>query len=77
MQRGNKDTLLAALKAVNEEKYKGWMLREVFRAVTKDMDLGPPQKFPFDLDPVLPWWENISKLEEEVEQAAIVEQKNA
>jgi hypothetical protein len=77
LQRGNRDTLLAALKAAGEEKYKGWMFREVFRAITKDMDLGSPQKFPFDLGPVLPWWENIRKLEDEVDQAAILEQKKA
>jgi hypothetical protein len=75
LQRGNRDTLFAALKAAGEEKYKGWMFRDVFRAITKDMDLGPPQKFPFDLAPFLPWWENINKLEDEVEQAGIVEQK--
>jgi hypothetical protein len=65
--RGNRDTLLAALKAASEEKYKGWMFREVFRAITKDMDLGPPQKFPFDLDLVLRGWKNIRKLEDEIE----------
>jgi hypothetical protein len=67
LQRGNRDTLLAALKAAGEEKYKGWMFREVFRAITKDMELGSPQKFPFDLDPVLPWWKNVRNLEDEVE----------
>jgi hypothetical protein len=77
LQRGNRDTLLATLKAAGEEKYKGWMFREVFGAITKDMDLGPPQRFPFDLGPILPWWENIHKLEDKVDQAAIVEQKKA
>jgi hypothetical protein len=63
LQRANKDTLLAALKAASEEKYKGWMFREVFREITKDMDLGPPQKFPFDLASVLPGWKNVRTLE--------------
>jgi len=75
LQRCNRDTLLAALKAAAEEKYKGWMFPEVFRAITKDMDLGPPQKFPFDLDPVLPWWENIRKIENKVEQDALERKK--
>jgi hypothetical protein len=67
LQRGNSETLLTALKAAGEEKYKGWMFREVFRAIAKDIDLGLPQKFPFDLGLVLPWWENFRKLEDEVE----------
>ena len=75
LQQGDRDTLLAALKAAGEEKYKGWMFREVFRAITKDIDLGPPQKFPFDLALFLPWWENINKLEDELEQTVIVGQK--
>ncbi len=76
LERGDKDTVLRALKAASEEKYKGWMLREVFRAVSKDVDLGEPQKFPFDLAPVLPWWDNINKLEDEIEDSAIVERKS-
>ena len=75
LQRGNRDTLLTALKAASEENYKGWMLREVFRAVTKDADL-EPQKYPFDFAPILPWWDNLDKIEHEIEQAAIVEQRN-
>lgn len=65
LRRGNSDTLLMALKAAGEERYKGWMLREVFRVVTKDIDLGEPQRFPFDLNPLLPWWGDIQRLNEE------------
>jgi hypothetical protein len=61
LQRGNSEALLTVLKAAGEEKYKGWMFREVFRAITKDINLGTPQKFPFDLDPILPWWGHFRK----------------
>ncbi|MBB4395604.1 hypothetical protein [Bradyrhizobium sp. ERR14] len=66
LQRGDRVTLLAALKAAGQEKYKGWMFREVFRAVTEDIELGSPQEFPFDLDPVLPWWQDVQKLGAEI-----------
>jgi hypothetical protein len=67
LQRGNSDMLLTALKAASEERYKGWGFREVFRDSVKDIELELPQKFPFDLDPVLPWWENLRKLADGLE----------
>lgn len=56
LSRATEDSLLAALKASNEEKYKGWMLREVHREVGAEKDFGKPKPYPFDMAHVLPWW---------------------
>jgi len=48
------NTFLAALKATQEEKFKGWQFREVHRDNTREKL--PQKDFPFKLDAVLPWW---------------------
>ncbi len=48
------NTFLAALKATQDEKFKTWQFREVYRDSTPEK---PPIKdYPFKLDGVLPWW---------------------
>ncbi len=56
----NEDTFLAALKAAQDEKFKGWLFSHVCRSVTPDR---PPRKdYPFKLDGILPWWRRTQEL---------------
>ncbi len=56
----NEDTFLAALKATQDEKFKDWQLREVYRDITPE---NPPRKdYPFKLDGILPWWRRTQEL---------------
>jgi hypothetical protein len=62
------DTFLAAFKATQEEKFKGWQFREVHRDNTLEK---PPRKdYPFKLDGVLPWWTRTQELIEAFEAQA-------
>jgi hypothetical protein len=56
LSRATEDSLLASLKASNEEKYQGWMLREVHRDTGADKEFDKPKPYPFDMENVLPWW---------------------
>lgn len=48
------DAFLAALKSTQEERFRGWQFREVYRESTPE---GLNRKdYPFKLDGVLPWW---------------------
>jgi hypothetical protein len=62
------DTFLAALKATQEERFKTWQFREVYRDSTPEK---PPRKdYPFKLDGVLPWWRRTQDLIEAFEAKA-------
>lgn len=54
--RGTEDSLIASLKASNEDKYHGWMLSNVHDDTGAAKEFGKPKKYPFDLESVLPWW---------------------
>lgn len=56
------DSLLASLKASSEDKYQGWMLREVHRNTGATKEFEKPKRFPFDMEKVLPWWNRLSEL---------------
>lgn len=56
----NEDTFLSALEATQEEKYRGWQLREVYRDSTAEKP--PIRDYPFKLDGVLPWWRRTQDL---------------
>ncbi len=56
------DSLLASLKASNEDKYQGWMLREVHRATGAAKEFDKPKRYPFDMENVLPWWSRFGEL---------------
>ena len=59
------DTFLAALKTTQDEKFKNWQFREVYRDSTPEK---PPRKdHPFKLDGVLPWWRRTQDLIEAME----------
>jgi hypothetical protein len=62
------DTFLAALKTTQEEKFKGWQFREVYRDSTPEK--GPIKDYPFKLDGVLPWWARTQELIEAFEAKA-------
>ena len=61
LSRATEDSLLASLKASNEEKYQGWMLREVHRDTGASKQFGKPKPYPFDMENVLPWWSRIDE----------------
>jgi hypothetical protein len=65
LSRATEDSLLASLKASNEERYQDWMLREVHRDTGAAKEFGKPKLYPFDLESVLPWWSRIDDLNEE------------
>jgi len=65
LSRATEDSLLASLKASNEEKYQGWMLREVHRDTGAAKEFGKPKLYPFDMENVLPWWRRFDELSEE------------
>jgi hypothetical protein len=56
------DSLLASLKASNEDKYQGWMLREVHRDTGAAKKFDKPKLYPFDMENVLPWWSRFGEL---------------
>jgi hypothetical protein len=56
LSRSTEDSLLASLKALNEEKYRGWMLGGVHSATGAAKEFGKPKLYPFDMEHVLPWW---------------------
>jgi hypothetical protein len=62
LSRATEDSLLSALKAANEVKYQGWMLREVHRDTGAETKLAKPKLFPFDMENVLPWWSRFDDL---------------
>jgi hypothetical protein len=59
------DTFLAALKATQDEKFKNWQFREVYRDNTPEKS--PRKDYPFKLDGVLPWWRRTQDLIETME----------
>jgi hypothetical protein len=61
LSRATEDSLLASLKASKDEKYRGWMLREVHRDTGADKEFGKPKRYPFDLKSVLPWWDRFGE----------------
>jgi hypothetical protein len=65
LSRATEDSLLASLKASNEEKYQGWMLGEVHRDTGAAKEFGKPKLYPFNLDNVLPWWSRFDELNDE------------
>lgn len=62
LSRATEDSLLASLKASNEEKYQGWMLKEVHRDTGASKQFGEPKRYPFDMRNVLPWWSRFDEL---------------
>lgn len=64
LSRGTEDSVLAALKASGEEKYRGWMFSEVHRDTGVNQEPVEPKRFPFDLENVLPWWNQIREYRE-------------
>jgi hypothetical protein len=54
------DTFLAALKATQEEQFKTWQFREVYRDSTPEKPLR--KDYPFKLEGVLPWWRRTQDL---------------
>ncbi|MGI8853925.1 MAG: hypothetical protein ACR2GC_11695 [Methyloceanibacter sp.] len=69
LSRATDDSLLASLKASNEDKYQGWMLREVHRDTGASKEFGEPKLYPFDMENVLPWWNRLGKLNDEEDAA--------
>lgn len=69
LSRATEDSMLASLKASNEEKYQGWMLREVHRDTAAAKEFGKPKFYPFDMGNVLPWWSRIDELNDEGDAA--------
>lgn len=65
LSRATEDSLLASLKAANEDKYQGWMLAEVHRDTGAAKEFGTPKLYPFDLSNVLPWWNRFREPEED------------
>jgi hypothetical protein len=61
LSRATEDSLLASLKASNEERYQDWMLREVHRDTGATKEFGKPKLYPFDMKNVLPWWNRIDE----------------
>ena len=59
------DSLLASLKASNEEKYQGWTLRNIHRDTGADKEFGKQKLYPFDLENVLPWWNRFGETNDE------------
>jgi hypothetical protein len=59
LSQATEDSLLASLTASNENKYQGWMLREVHRDTGAAREFGKPKIYPFDMENVLPWWSRI------------------
>jgi hypothetical protein len=62
------DMFLAALKATQDEKFKTWQFREVYRDSTPEKS--PRKDYPFKLDGVLPWWRRTQDLIEAFEAKA-------
>jgi hypothetical protein len=69
LSRATDDTLLASLKASNEEKYQGWMLFNIHRDTGAAKQFGKPKPYPFDLENVLPWWNRFGEEMNEEEDA--------
>ncbi len=69
LSRATEDSLLASLKASNEEKYQGWMLREVHRDTGAAKEFGKSKLYPFDMENVLPWWSRFGELDDEEDAA--------
>ena len=69
LSRATEDSLLASLKASNEEKYQGWMLREVHRDTGAAKEFGKPKLYPFDMKNVLPWWSLIDEFNDDEDAA--------
>lgn len=65
LSRATEDSLLASLKASNEEKYQGWMLSNVHRDTGAAKEFGEPKPYPFDMENVLPWWTRFGELDDE------------
>ena len=70
--KATEDTFLASLQASNEQKYSGWMLREVHRDSQAAKEFGPAKRYPFDLDKVLPWWSRFDAGDEEAEEKVVL-----
>jgi hypothetical protein len=69
LSRATEDSLLASLKASHEEKYQGWMLREIHRDTGAVEEFGKPKLYPFDMENVLPWWSRFGELNDEEDAA--------
>jgi hypothetical protein len=69
LSRATEDSLLASLEASHEEKYQGWMLREIHRDTGAVEDFGKPKLYPFDMENVLPWWNRFEEFNDEEDAA--------
>jgi hypothetical protein len=67
--QATEESLLASLKSSSEEKYQGWMLREVHRDTGAAEKFGKPKRYPFDMARVLPWWNRFKELNGEEDAA--------
>ena len=70
--RGTKETLLGALKASLDKQFLGWQLREIHRDMTRNTTR-PRNKYPFDMDDVLPWWRTLEDRIDPDDEVAIDE----
>jgi hypothetical protein len=64
LSRATEDSLLASLRASNEEKYQGWMLGNVHRDTGAAKAFGKQKRYPFDMENVLPWWNRFGELDD-------------
>jgi hypothetical protein len=69
LSRATEDSLLASLKASNEEKYQGWMLSNVHHDTGAAKEFDKPKLYPFDMENVLPWWSRFGELNDEKDAA--------
>lgn len=51
------EQLLASFRAATEDRYQGWNIREVRNSAVPKLE--KRKAFAFDLDELLPWWENL------------------
>jgi hypothetical protein len=65
LSRATEDSLLASLKASNEEKYQGWMLSNVHGDTGAAKEFGKRKLYPFNMENVLPWWNRFGEVDGE------------
>jgi len=65
LTRSTEDSFLSSLKASREEKYQGWMLREIHRDAGSAEKFGKPKPYPFAMEKVLPWWSRFDGVNKE------------
>ena len=69
LSRATEDSLLASLKASKEEKYQGWMLRNIHSDTGAAEEFGKPKLYPFDMEDVMPWWNRLREFADKEDAA--------